>query len=229
MELLRTWYKEEREKISAMNRNEIIRYIWDYYRLHLTAIISLCLILAWIGYNYVTTPGENWFYACFANTYGDVGNHSDFYDDFAEYADLDLKEKNLVFDNACYFDPTKNSMGNSYYETLITYIESGTLDVLLMEKEQLQAFGATGRLLDLESPETAELFHSYSDRLVYCSPSDGKSEKAQVAIGIDLSGCCLTGEGKPYPDGVVLGIGAWSEHLDMAEIFLQYLFEEEHI
>lgn len=228
MDLLRSWYTEEKEKLSGMNRNEMIRYIWDYYRLHLTAIIFLSLFLIWFGYHYVTTPGGDWFYACFANTYGDVGNNSDFYDDFAEYAGLDLKEKNLVFNNACYFDPTGNTMGNTYYETLITYIESGTLDVLLMEKEQLQAFGTTGRLMDLESADTAEIFHKYSDRIIYCVPSDEMSEKEQIAIGIDLSGCCLTGEGKPYPDGVVLGIGAQAKHLDMAEIFLQYLFEEEH-
>lgn len=109
---------------------------------------------------------------------------------------------------------------------LIAYMEAGALDVLIMEEDRLQAIGASGRLMDLESEQVRTIYKRYEDRLVYCKPLEEDYGKEYVPIGIDLSGTVLTGEDGAYIDGAVLGINALAPHPERVEIFLSYLFEK---
>ncbi len=156
-------------------------------------------MLAWGVHQYVTTNSENWFFACFANTRADLGNGSEFWEDYAGYTGYDLSEKDLLFNAQLYFDPTGRTAGNQYYQLLIAYMDSGSLDVLVMEKEQIKAIGASGRLMDLEDERLRTIYEQYKDLLVYCEPFDEDYGKTLVPVGIDLSGTILTGENQAYP------------------------------
>ena len=173
---------------------------------------------------YVTSCSDNWFFACFANTQADLGDGSTFWTDFANYAGYDLNEKNLVFNAQCYCDPLGRTSGNVYYQMLIAYMDSGDLDVLIMEKDRLQVIGTSGRLLDLEDERIRNVFAKYHDRLVYCEPQD--YEKDLVPVGIDLSGSILTEKYQAYTEDVALGVNALAPHPEQIEIFLSYLFEQ---
>lgn len=83
-------------------------------------------------------------------------------------------------------------------------MESGMLDVLVMEKDRLQAIGASGRLMDLEE-QMHTIYEQYEDRLVYCKPLEESYEKEYIPVGIELSDTILTGEGSPYAEGAALG------------------------
>lgn len=220
------WFSEEREKLRKLSPRDRAGYIWDYYKLWIIGILSAILLVTAAAIHLHNTAAENWFYVCFGNTFADIGSDSDFSRDYADYAGYDLREKNLIFNAQCYCKPSENTYGNSYYETLIAYMDSGTLDVLVMEEEDLLAIGASGRLLDLEDERVSGLLERYQDRLVYCTPLREDYGKEQVAVGIDLSGTCLVGEYKAYPEGCVLGISTMAPHLDQVEVFLNYLFED---
>lgn len=227
MERFRTWLASEREKVKALPGNERWGYIWSYYKLWMIGILSAAVLLGYGTVHFLTTPGDSWFYACFANTYADVGSDSAFCQGFARYAGYDLREKSLTFDAQCYCTPGENNYGNPYYESLVTMLDSGTLDVLVMEEEDLTAIGSTGRLLDLEDERLDGLAERWKERLVYCIPEEGTGyDKEQVAVGIDLGGTALVGSGSAYPDGAVLGVGALSSRYDQVELFLGYLLEE---
>lgn len=223
---LRQWFFTEREKLRRLSPREKADYIWDYYKLWIIGILSAVVLVTAAVVHLHNTLAENWFYACFGNTYADIGSDSSFCRAFASYAGYDLREKNLVFNAQCYCKPSENTYGNSYYEALITYLDSETLDVLVMEEEDLLAIGASGRLLDLKDERVAHLLERYQDRLVYCEPFREDYGKELVPVGIDLSGTPLVGEYRAYPEGGVLGISAVAPHLDQVEVFLTYLFEE---
>ncbi|MBQ9346372.1 MAG: hypothetical protein IJT94_03400 [Oscillibacter sp.] len=223
---LQKWRREEGEKWKSLSWRGRAEYLWDYYRLWIVGALCAVILLAW-GIALLRDGGrENWFCACFANTYGELGTGSVFWDDFARYAGYDLTEKNLVFQARIYCDPTREDYGNQYYRLLIALLDSGTLDVLVMERERLCALGSAGRLMDLEDSRTRALYDRYSDRLIWCQPQNESYDKAEVAVGIDLTGSRLVGEGCTYPADAVLGVSALSPHPDQAEIFLQFLFEE---
>lgn len=226
MSRFQQWYSEEREKLQGLSPGDRASYIWDYYKLWIIGVLAVVILAAAAAVHLHNTLGDNWFYACFANTYGDIGSDSSFCRDFARYAGYDLGEKNLQFNAQCYCKPSESTYGNSYYEALIAYMDSGTLDVLIMEEADLLAIGSSGRLLDLEDARVSGLLERYGDRLVYCEPFREDYGKELVPVGIDLSGTSLVGEYRAYPEGCVLGISAMAPHLDQVGVFLRYLFEE---
>ena len=217
---LKQWYADEREKLTGLPRQDRIRYIWDYYKLYLIALAALLLIGGTTAWHLATTPAENWFFACFANTTANLGEGSGFYEGFAGYAGYDLREKNLLFEDQIFCQPSDETVGNTYYELLVAYLDAGTMDVVLMGEEDLVALGETGRLLDLRDERTAALCEAYAGRLVYCTSAEGE----EIPVGIDLSDTALAGTA--YGGDCVLGVSANVPHPDQVPVFLSYLLEE---
>jgi hypothetical protein len=101
-------------------------------------------------------------------------------------------------------------------------------DIVTMERRQLAALGATGRLLDLNSPECAALRERYADRLVYPEANDEEYSVEPVPVGIDVSDSLLMTKYHLYGAGdCVLGIGANTGRLDQVETFLNFIFQEK--
>lgn len=131
-----------------------------------------------------------------------------------------------------FFDPAAgNVTGNEYYEMFVAHVEAGTLDAVTMEKESLVALGSSGRLIDLHDERCASILEKYGDRLVYCEPYDETYQEeygeALVPVGIDISDSILMTKYHIYPDSCVLGIGAYAQHSDAVELFLDYVLGAE--
>ena len=227
MNRFRQWWSEEYSKVRGLSPRSRARYIWAYYKLWIIGIGLALFVLIWGIHQYRTGETQVWFFACFANTTERLGEGSQFWKDYADFAGYDLKEKELVFNAQMYFDPVGKTAGNQYYQLLIAYMDSGTLDVLVMDPEDLRSIGASGRLMDLEDERVRAIMDSYPDRLVYCEPIDEEYGKDQVAVGIDLFGTVLTDESGAYPEGAALGINALAPHPEEAAVFLRFLLGNE--
>ena len=222
MEGFHTWLAQEREKLAAMSWRERGAYLWDYYKLYFIVLAVLVLVGGTTVFHLATTPAENWFFAAMVNTTTDLGQGSSFYQDYADYAGYDLKEKNLLIEDSIYCQPSGRTMGSTYYELLVSYLDGGVLDVAVMGREDLIALGETGRLMDLADERTQALLEAYPDRLVYCTSQEGE----QVPVGLDLSDTALGAQA--YGGDCVLGVSANPPHPDQVAVFLSYLLEEEH-
>lgn len=112
----------------------------------------------------------------------------------------------------------------------MTYLDSATLDVLVMPADDLAAVGQSGRLMDLRDERTAAIFEAYQDRLLWVVPNaQSDYGDAPVPVGIDLSGTPLVGTDAPYGESAVLGVNSLAPHPEQAAVFLSYLFEEDGI
>lgn len=130
MKRLLSFLSAEKEKIAALSGpGAKAEYIWQYYKLWIIGIVCGVSLLGYIFYQVNTALSENWFYITFTNTYAEVGDGSDLWEGFVEYADFDLTEKNVIFNNTSYFDYAQNQgVGNDYYNVFVSYTDSGTLD-----------------------------------------------------------------------------------------------------
>lgn len=137
---LKALLAEEKKKVAGLDFRKKLEYIWEYYRLWIIGVVCAVALLISFAVHFLYTPRENWFYGVFANTYAQVGEHSAFWDGFVEYAQLDTREKNVVFNNNCYFDPAKDSY-NQYYNAFVAYVDSKTMDIVTMETEDLREIG----------------------------------------------------------------------------------------
>lgn len=223
----KAFLEEEKKKTAELSFRKKLEYIWQYYKLWITGFVCAVSLAAYLVVHFFYTPRDNWFYGVFANTYADAGEHSRLWEGFVEYAHLDVKEKNVVFNNNCFFDPAKDSY-NQYYNAFVAYVDSKTMDIVTMETEDLQALGEKGRLMDLSNVEIAgSLAEKYADRLVYALPDDTEYSKEPIPIGIDLSDTCLVTEFQLYGESCALGVSALAPHLDKIELFLEYVLNWE--
>jgi hypothetical protein len=218
----------EKSKLGTMRAKEKVAYIWEYYKLFLIAFVCACAFIIYMAGLMRNATADYRFYVTMVSTNADVGNHSRLYDGYLEYTGFDSTEEPVYFNSASYFDYLKNQgMGNTYYETLVTYIEAGTQDAVIMEPEALASFGESGRLLDLDKEECSSIREKYGQYFIYCTPYDTEyGDGGEVAVGIDISDSILMTEYEIYEDGgCALGIGEYSSNLDAVEMFLDYVFE----
>ena len=219
--------KGEREKIKEISgTGKKIEYIWDYYKLWIIGIVFFIWFVTFAVHQFMTNRQDYRCFMVFANTYADAGDHSELWEDYVEYAGIDLREETVRFDANSYFDYAKGATGNSYFEAFVAYADSGTLDAIVMGRDSLTALGKTGRLLDLNSEECSSIRAKYGDRFLYAVPLDEEYGGREVPVCIDISDSRLVSEYGIYSEPCALGIGALSQNVESVELFLDFLFED---
>lgn len=217
----------EMSKLSTMRTKEKFAYIWDYYKLWIIAAVCACAFIIYMAGQAKNALSDYRFYVTMVGTNAGVGNDSKLYDGYLQYTGFDPSEEPVYFDNNCYFDYLSNKgVGNTYYERLVTYIEAGVQDAVIMEPEELASFGESGRLLDLEDERCSAIREKYGQYFIYCTPEDEEYRDGPVAVGIDVSDSILMTEYQIYDTGCALGISAYSRNVDAVEMFLAYIFGE---
>ena len=226
MDRIAAWAKAEHAKLRRMSLRGKLSYIVTYYWVQLGLIVLVLALGLYLHSQMSVQLAENHFAACFANTTAELGPDSEFGQGFARYAGYDLKQKNLVLMDECWCKPGEASaLNNTYYNLMVTYLDSATLDVLVMPADDLAAVGQSGRLMDLRDERTAAIFEAYQDRLLWVVPNaQSDYGDAPVPVGIDLSGTPLVGTDAPYGESAVLGVNSLAPHPEQAAVFLSYLF-----
>ena len=217
--------KNAKREVSQLQGAAKLQYVWDYYKLWIIGIVCLIAFVIYFVIARAMTPNDNWFYITIANTQADAGNKSQIWRDFVDYSGYDTKEKNVYFNTNCYFDPFSEKV-NQYYTYFVAYVDAGTLDLIAMEKDDLQKLGERGRLLDLSRPEASEIMSRYEDRLIYATPLDEEYSTEPVPIGIDLSDTQLVSNYHIYGDSCAIGVSANCPHMDAVLKFLSFVLED---
>ena len=137
---LKLWYYTELKKLYQLNWKEKIEYSWSYYKLWIIGIASFLFLTVFLVVRISTNVEEHWLYGIFTNTMADAGTGSALWEDFTDYAQLDLTEKKVEFNAEVYFDYLKNqAKGNDYYNAFVALSDSGILDFITMEPASLEA------------------------------------------------------------------------------------------
>lgn len=223
---LRKKGKKELDKISALPMKQRLQYIWDYYWLWIIGIGFFLIFGIWFVWRSTTAIRENWIGIVFPNAMTEVGNGSQLWEEYLEHTGYDIKEKNVLFEDKLYFDPTTASgMNNSYYQAFVAMIETGQADAVTMRREEIEALGKSGRLIDLSSEPCRELYVKYRDRLVYSIPYDTEYSTDPVPIGIDVSDSILMTKYHIYENSCVFSIGSYTRNLEACTEFLDWILE----
>lgn len=227
--MLRDWFREERAKLSEMDFKQAVRYIRHYYWMWILAILGGIAGIIYLLVLLFRGAPEYHLYAVFADTRARAGNNSRIWRDFTEFSGWDLSQKQVEFNAAVYFDYIKDQgRGNTYYNSFITWADTGTLDLITMDPQQIAALGQSGRLLDWDLERCAALREKYADRLIwYEPPEDAPEQTGPVPVGIDVSDSLLVTKYGLYPEACGLGIGAGSTRLDAVGVFLDFIFSAE--
>ena len=215
---------KEKQKVVSLPKEERLAYIWDYYKLWIIGIVAALFLLIYVPYRAFFAVTDYWLYATFAGTTAPAGNGSPMWEDFVEYSGYNTREKQVYFNGASFFDPSKEggTLG-SYFQSFVAATEAGDLDLVTLEEPGLVALGESGRLLDLTGEEA---FAPYADRFVTCIPYDEEYSRDPVPIGIDLSDSRLMREYGLYEDSCVLGVSAYTSRKEAVADFIAWALLE---
>lgn len=224
---LRRFIREERAKIREMSFKEAAGYIWQYFGLFIVLGIGLLWLVVWGIIRLISGPPDYQIYAAFANTPNNASNGSKIWRDFVDYSGYDTKEKQVEFNNNMFFDYTRNqARGNEYYNSFVALVDTGTLDLITMPPDQLAPLGQSGRLMDWDLEQCAELREKYADRLIWYEPPEYEEQTEPVPVGVDISDSRLISEYRIYGGSCALAIGANSQRLDAVALFLDFIFAD---
>lgn len=226
------WWDSEKKKVAALPGKQRIRYIWDYYRLWIIGIGFFTVFGIWFVWRSATAIRENWIGVAFPNAMIRVGNGSGFWKEYLEYTGYDTGEKNVLFEDQLYFDPTTPAgMNNSYYQSFVAMLETGQIDAVCMRREEIEALGRSGRLIDLslEEEELQKIYERFRDRLVYSVPYDDRYSTDAVPVGIDVSDSILMTEYHIFEESCVFSISSYTEHITECAQFLDWILGEKSV
>ena len=236
-------------KKSDLSLTSRIQYIWDYYKVPLFTAALLIYIICYIIFRHATDK-DILLYVAAVNT--PVQNETeDFINSFPEsdYAVSDADTKDSMESNNAIVDLAKDlyltSDPDSEYHQyvyasrlkILASIEAEKLDIVLADREAMDAFAAQGFLMPLESvfaddPQILDRLETgtviLEDNQIEVMLDESvpyeavtRSEKAYL----DLSGM-TTLPGMPDDRPVYIGIIANTPRQDMAVAFVRRLFAD---
>lgn len=161
-------FREERESIKQKSLKERFQYFLDYYKWHVVG--GMVLIACVISLIHTLATRKEWaFYGAFINSY-QTSQYDAFRKDFADRADIDLKEYDVLFDSSMYITDNSFDKGNvDVTERLSVYIAAGDVDVMASGPQIINRYAYYGVFQDLrqilpqELQEKLEPYYYYMD------------------------------------------------------------------
>lgn len=230
-EKMRRNASEEWQKIRQMDLKSAVIYLWDYYKLWIIGISVFIFLVFYFISVFLNRPKDTLLHVTMVNFYDNVSEDSDFYKDFIAYSGFNEEEGEVIFDANVFFNLKRPADGkSSYFQKTVAFLEAKTTDAVICEYDNLMGIGSGGRFLDLSDEKAASIYEKYQDRIVYLEPEEGMvkegEEKERVPIGIDISDSPVLARMNGYADKCYLAVSAYTERLDAAEIFIDYLLQD---
>ncbi len=245
-------FREEREAMKQKSFKERLLYFCDYYKWHVIGGVALLAFAISIIYS-VTTRKEWAFYGAFINSY-QTPQYNAFREDFAAYAEIDLKKFDVLLDTNIYITDSVFDPGNvDTMERLMVYIAAGDMDVMASGPSIINRYAYYDTFLDLrqllppEMQTQLEPYYYYMDMALAeefdklqqngetgdvppypANPSDPESMENPVPVGLYIQDCPRIQEAFVFQeDDVILGVAGNATGTDAILAFISMIFEIE--
>lgn len=241
-------FKEQREKIKTASTKEKIAYYWYYYKWYVFAVIAaIALFGSWI-YN-AATQKETALFVALLNS-GPINEENTLEQDFADYANIDTEEYNVVFDTTMNISPTAtDELSTSSSQRMMVYTATGELDAIIGGDDIFPAYAYNGMLCDIrtvlseEQQRIYEPYFYYVDGTIVATIEDAKDkmESAEITelpdpakpelmedpipIGIFVSESKTLSDSHVFLGTPALGVPVGTSHQENIVKFIDFLFQ----
>lgn len=212
--------KTEKQKFRELDGKGKVLYFKDYYLLKLIAGIAIVSFIIYMVYTMFFKPRiDTVLYMAIVNNYFPEGAIAEFESEIGGVLSIDPKSQEVMVDDT-YFMGENNSNYTSQ-QKLITYIYSGTVDVVIADEEYFRNMARKGQLLDLSELLPTETCVKLSDQLFMETMEEDTREKI---YGIYL------GESETYKslggieENPLIGVVANTKYKENASKIIHYLY-----
>lgn len=241
-------FKEERRALKNGTPKQKLAYFWDYYKW--PVIIGVLAIFAVTSFIYqLVTRKDNALHALLLNGSPKdfLAEETDHTGDFVEYAGIDEKKYQVLYDTSVHIGEGAADEYNSV-QKLMVYIAAAELDVMVSDPDSLLRYAYQGNLQDLREFLPKEQFEKYADSFyyidlavaraheaaneandydyipVYGDPHHPEDMEDPAPVGIFLPQDCPLLENYFFPGNeLAAGVLINTKHAETALKFLEYL------
>lgn len=205
--------QQEWNNIKNMTWKQRAIHIWEYYKLHMLALVGIIFICVIIGQVLHNSKFETVLQVAILNSAG--GDAQGMETDFKKYLKDDDPYHKIRVDSSMYFTEENISADYAANMKLTAITASHELDILIAHKEQYDKFADLEIMFPIEEVLTPEQLETYKDDLV---PYGIRVTDSETLKKFDLQ----SGE-----EAYLMVLG-YSEHLDKVNKFIEYLCEGEN-
>lgn len=207
----------EKDKLSGMNRNEKLEYIWTYYKPVIFGFIGFIFAI-WAGFSwYENAKYDTVMYAVPINSVMEAPEAEAMENDFKEFIGDTDQYHRITIDTSI----SQHFMGNEAVDRLSmesevkmsTIVAANEVDIIIGTAEQLEQFIAQGIAMDMNEILSKEMLEKHGDKIVDDVKFDVSSSK-KVMEGMKVNA-----------DPAYLIILSNGKHHEMAAQFVEYLME----
>lgn len=238
-------FKEERAEVKNRSFKEKCSYFWDYYKWHVIGgAIALFAVISLI--HTILSQKETVFYAALLNI-GQSLYSEEYRKEFEEYLGIDTSKEKAYLDIMPLELTVMDDATVSTTQKVMVYVSAGDLDVIIADLPVTNHYAYIDTMMDLrdflseEELEKYEPYFYYVDRAKIQKsngetpetpdypedPSDPSGMEEPVPVGIRIDHCKKFGEANYFPGATYFTVVTNSSHLDVAHIFLDYIWEDE--
>jgi len=180
--------KEQTAKMKDMTLKGKFKYFWGYYKIHTLIILGVIIMVVWLIYDMTHQP-DNALYALLLNS-GGYGMTEDAGNEFAEYAGIDLRKKDVFLDTTMVFDPDTVSQDNYYSSMKIAALfAAGEVDCITCSESLFHNYGLNEAFIPLNELMTQEQIAAYGMDLFYIDRAEiAAKETEEVDIFAEETG-----------------------------------------
>jgi len=217
---MRLWdtFLRDAKTVRALDKGERLEFIWDYYKIPITAVLSL-VILAVLTVVFRLNSANTAMYAVFINA--DDSGDAAVLDGLLERSGMDLEGRTIdvAASYTLYYDDPANTYADTV-QVLAALFGIGDLDLFAADEAVFRAYVEKEAFIDLSLFIEADVLERH--RLLTYVNEGGR----QVVAGIWLStGSPLHAAGY-YDADVLIGVAANAQNLDPAIQFMKQLTQE---
>jgi hypothetical protein len=212
----------EKEKLSEMNFQGKLAYLWEYYKIHAIATVTIIALVAYIVVQIVSPHVKPQLYAAILNSALDPTVLDQYKSDFSQHLALDPKRESVEF-NSTFYMADNNELSATSQQVLSTYVATGEIDVIIAPESIFKEYTDNGYFAKLSDELPTDVYSSLTDSFLI---SDTSEDTEKNAYGIYLTNSDLfknlTYNKEPY----LLGILRNYTHKDNTVEFIKYLFKK---
>ncbi len=244
-------FREERESIKDGTIKQKFQYFLDYYIWYVIGGTVLVIFLSWLIHDILNS--KDWtFYGFFINSYGMEEETEAYFNEFAEYAQLDLENYGGMIDSSMSLDVNSyNEMTMSTVNRLMVAMAAGDVDFIASDPATFNHYATTETFLDMKEILSPELLEKCEPYLYYVDMAevrrrdeynkrgdydsyipkeyDHRSPEGledPAAIGLYIEDCeKLMSVYTFKSEEVIFGIPLNTTHLETSLQFIDYIFE----
>ncbi len=170
--------REEQKKVKDRPLSGKIKYIWDYYKIHIIVGIFVVIFLAVFVKDWINNSKPVYLNVVALNTVLDYNSDFDPEADLAAYAGIDPEEERVVFDTSMRIDLESNTqIGMASEQKILALFTAEEIDVMMAPEAIANFYAKEDAFVDIRTYLSDAEIKALSDRgyPVYYATCEGQT------------------------------------------------------